>query len=111
MLDQHPISGQQDPHNIELVRLAVTSVTINPDVRAPRQLTLFSVMYGLYRVAELVTFAGFDLNERDGGLTLGDEIDVAVAVLEAAREDSPTLLGEPALGDSFAELAEALVVV
>lgn len=110
MLDQDPFTGHQDPHDVELIRLPIASVAVDPDVGAPSQFALFSVMYGLDRVAKLIPFAGFDLDEGDGGVALGNEVDVTAAVPKAPREDAPSFAGEPSFGDPFAEFAEALVV-
>jgi hypothetical protein len=111
VLYEYPFARQKHTENIELVLLPVTSVTVDPDMRRSRELALFSVMYGLNGVAELVAFARLHFHERDGRIALGDQVDVAPAVAEAAIEDRPAVPRKPAFGDAFAEFAESLVVV
>lgn len=53
--------------------------------------------------------SSFYLNERDEALALNDEIDVAVAVPEAALNDAPAPASEPPFGDTLPQLAQSLL--
>lgn len=110
VFDRDALRRDEHADDVELVLLAVPAVPIDPDARGLAEFALLAVMYGFHRIAELVAFARLDFDKGDGGVALGDEVDVAPAELEAAGEDGVAVFAEPALGDAFAEVAEALVV-
>jgi hypothetical protein len=111
VLHEHPFSRQQDPENIELIRIPVTPVTVHPNVRRSRQFALLSVIHGLDWVTELSTFAGLHFHERNRRIALGDEVDIAPTIAKAAVEDPPPVPRQPPFGDALAEEAKALIVV
>jgi hypothetical protein len=110
VLDTDPVPVHQDPHDIESVHLVRTPVTVDPDVRTPRQFALLPMMDRLHRIAELVTLPRLHFDERDRRITLRNEIDIAPSVAEAMIHDPPSATHEPPRGDAFAELSETLVV-
>ena len=48
------------------------------------------------------------LDERDGTVSLHDQIDIAMAIPEATHNDTPPLAPKPTLRDPLAQLAELL---
>ena len=111
MLDEHSLTCHQDPDDVELIRLSDSAVTVDPDLRRSRQFALLPVIHCLDRVAELSAFPRFHFDEGDRALAFGDKVDVAPTITESAVDDPPSLADEPAFGDPFAELTEALVVL
>lgn len=111
VLHEDPLSRQKDAHHVELVRLAVAPVAVDPDPRRARELALLSVMYRFHRIAELVALARFHFDEGDGTRPFRHEVDVSPSVAEPAVQDPPALTNEPAFGDALTQVTEALVVL
>jgi hypothetical protein len=103
--------GDQDAYDIELVRLAGASVAVDPDVGAAGEFALFLEVHGFDGITELISAPRFHFDERDGVVAFGDEVDIAMAVAESARENAIAVFDEPSFGDAFAECAELLIVL
>jgi hypothetical protein len=83
-------------------------VAIDPGLRGLRELALFAMVHCFNWIAEIVAGSGFHFYKRDEIFALRDEINVASARAESARENSPAGLFEVAGGDALAEFPEGV---
>jgi hypothetical protein len=81
-----------------------------PHPGGPDYLALLSPVNGPNGGPKLVTSPRLDLDERNGSVTFGDEVNVAVPVPEPALKNAPALSGQPLLGDVLAMTAKDLIV-
>ena len=103
--ERAPVSYKHSDH-VEAVGLAGSAMAVDPRLRGLREFALLAMIHGFDGIAEVVARARLHLDERDEIVVLRDEIDIAAAAAEAAREDSPARALEPAGGDALAEFAE-----
>ena len=110
VLHPYPFAVYEHPDHVEPIRFLGTPVTVDPDVRALRELALLAMINGLDRITELSATSRFDFNECDERIALHDDVDVAAAVAKTAIHDAPPFASEPSRGDLLAKNTHALIV-
>ena len=108
MANQDLPAVDENAHDVEAVVCAGLAVAIDPAMGRLRERALLAVIDCFDRVAKFGGPSRFDLDERDEFVAFGDEIDVAAAGAEPAREDLPAALFKPAGRDALAEFAEGV---
>ena len=98
----HAFLLDQDTYHVEPVRIALPSVTVDPDQSRSGQLSLLSPPHRFDRLAKLRSSARFHLNEADEPIALHDQVDVAMTTSEATHEHAPALPFQPPLRYSLA---------
>jgi hypothetical protein len=99
---------QQYADHIEPIELRLPPVAVDPDERRALQLLAFPIVDCLDRTAKLRALPSLDLDKCNNSIPLHDQIDVAMAALEASLDNPPTAPPKPPLRYSLSELAECL---
>ena len=114
VLDPHPALADHHTQDVESVLVLRTPVRSDPRARRPDQLLLFGPADGLRRCAEVGRQPGSYLHKgnqptrRPIARLARDQVEIAVAVPEAAIQNGPTARLEPASGDRFATYSQQL---
>jgi hypothetical protein len=106
--DADPIVGDDYTDDVESIRLPAATVPVDPDPGGARQLDPLLPVDCLDGAAEMVVLSRLDLDERDDPVALDYEVNVAVAIPEAAVEDLPPVAREPAFRNPFSDFAQGL---
>lgn len=83
-------------------------MAVDPDQCRPLKLLPLAVIDRLNRPPKLGPFARFDLHERNGAVPLDHQIDIPMAVAEAALDYAPATPQQPPFRDSLSEFPERL---